>query len=89
MLSQEKEFDFALVFEWDRLGQLDRSLHMMFVPYPIAVLFLDEKKRVVDKAVLNPWQLNYTPRQPCQYVIELPVLTGKKVKLGDVLGWKE
>lgn len=89
MFSQESDFDFALVFTWKKASQTDRSLHMLFVPYPIMALFLDAHKRVVDQTVLQPWQLNYTPQRPCQYIIELPVLAGKKVKVGDVLDWEK
>jgi len=45
---------------------------MLFVFFPIDVIFLNSKKKVVDKTTLNPWQLNYTPKIPSKYVIELP-----------------
>ncbi len=61
------------------------GLHMLFVFYPIDVLFLDKKRKVVDmKENLRPFAF-YTPRRPCQYIIELPAGTIRKSRtcLGD------
>ncbi len=87
MFKAENNFDYALVFEWKKLGRATRSLHMLFVFFEIGVLFLDEKKRVVEKAVLKPWRLNYTPRHACQTIIVLPKELISKVKIGDKLQW--
>jgi uncharacterized protein len=61
------------------------SLHMLFVFCPIDVLFLDGKRKVVDiKQNFRPFTF-YTPRKPCQYVIEMAAGSIKKsrTKIGD------
>jgi uncharacterized protein len=61
------------------------SLHMMFVFYPIDVVFLDSKKKVVDtKENFKPFSL-YASKKPAKYCIECPKGTiGKtKTKVGD------
>ncbi len=60
-------------------------LHMFFVFYPIDVLFLDKKKRVVEiKENFRPFSF-YSPKNRAKYVIELPNEKVKKTgtKLGD------
>jgi len=77
----------ALLFEFSSARQ--QSLHMFFVFYSIDVLFLDDKKSVVDmKEGFKPFTA-YTSRARSKYVIELPRDTIKKSKtyVGDRLKW--
>jgi hypothetical protein len=75
--------DYALVFAFDSEKRRERTLTMMFVFYPIDVLFLDSRMRVVDiKERFMPFT-NYTPKKPCRYVIELPQGLSRKTKIGD------
>jgi uncharacterized membrane protein (UPF0127 family) len=77
----------ALLFEFRRAAE--QSLHMFFVFYPIDVLFLDEKKKVVDvKEGFRPFTV-YNSRQMAKYVLELPRGTVRRSKTceGDVLKW--
>ena len=60
-------------------------LHMLFVFYPIDVLFLDKNKVVAEiKESLMPFSV-YTPKKKALYIIELPQGAIKKSKtaLGD------
>ena len=60
-------------------------LHMLFVFYPIDVLFLDKNKTVTEtKENFRPFTF-YTPKNNAMYVIELPENTIKqtKTKIGD------
>ncbi len=58
-----------------------RSLHMLFVFFSIDVLFLDSKKKVVERATLKPFSL-YTSKKKARYVIELRKGQAKKIKIG-------
>lgn len=82
MGKKESEFDYALVFAWNTEGRLNRSIHMLFMNFSIMAVFLNKEKKVVDKTVLKPWQWNYTPKEKCQYVVEMPVKNGK-IRVGD------
>lgn len=78
----------ALVFKFGR--PMTQSLHMFFVFYPIDVIFLDDKKKVVEiKQDFRPFTI-YTSKRNAMYVIELPgSAVGKsKTGLGDVIGWQ-
>ncbi|MEK6876377.1 MAG: DUF192 domain-containing protein [Nanoarchaeota archaeon] len=61
------------------------TLHMLFVFYPIDVLFLDKNKVVVEiKENLMPFSF-YTPKNKAQYILELPqgAIKKTKTKIGD------
>ncbi|MBI2530471.1 MAG: DUF192 domain-containing protein [Candidatus Diapherotrites archaeon] len=78
--------DYALILCMPRESRLGAAIHMLFVFYPIDVLFLNSKKQVVDKALgLRPFALNYAPKRAAKYVVELPEGLGKKARIGDLL----
>jgi hypothetical protein len=64
-------------------------LHMFFVFFPIDVLFLDKKKKVVEiKENFRPFTC-CTPRAKAKYVIELPkgMIKKSKTKLNDLISF--
>jgi len=77
----------ALVFAFKE--EKITSLHMLFVFYPIDVLFLDKSKKIVEiKENFMPFSF-YRPKNKALYIIELPEGTIKKSKtgLGDKIGF--
>lgn len=82
MLEKREKFDYALVFEMPTENRYGASIHMMFMRFPIDVLFLNSEKRIVDLVQgLRPWVLNYTPKKPAKFIIEIPAGSGEKFKL--------
>ena len=72
----------ALVIKFDEEEKI--SLHMMFVFYPIDVIFVNKRKEVVDvKENLRPFD-THTSERKALYAIELPVGTirNSKTKIG-------
>ena len=60
-------------------------LHMLFVFYPIDILFLGKNKIVVEiKENFKPFSL-YTPKKKSKYIIELPKdsIKNSKTEIGD------
>jgi len=60
-------------------------LHMFFVFYPIDVLFLDQKRVVIEiKENFTPFSF-YTPKNKSKYIIELPknIIKETNTQLGD------
>ena len=89
MFSRRSRFNYCLIFPRPYSSIIGSSIHMMFVFYPITVVFLDDKKRVVDiikKA--KPFRLFYNPKKPAKYILELPITTNINfVKINDKLKW--
>jgi uncharacterized protein len=76
-----------LVFIFDKARS--QGLHMFFVFYPIDVLFLDDKKCIVEmKQMFWPFTL-YNSKRQAKYVIELPQgsIRRSKTGLGHVISW--
>lgn len=71
--------DKALVFEFSREKRI--GLHMLFVFYPIDVIFLDDKKRAVEITTLQPFCLSYAPKNKAKYIIECKVGSVKRAKV--------
>ena len=57
-----------LIFVFD--DEKRRDLHMLFVFFPINVLFLDKHKRVVEKARLKPFCF-YKSKKKAKYIVEI------------------
>jgi uncharacterized membrane protein (UPF0127 family) len=86
----KRGFDYALLFEFAGESRAKASIHMLFVFTPIDIAYLDKEKTVVDlKASLQPWTLNYTPKRPARFLLELPPGSIKKFKLeiGQKIDW--
>jgi len=88
MFSRKSKFNYCLIFSRPTSSILGSSIHMMFVFYPISVIFLNERKKVVDiKKKVIPF-LFYSPKKPAKYILELPIETNlNSVKLNDMFKW--
>jgi len=82
-LMLSKEQDIALIFKFHKEKVV--SLHMLFVFYPIDVLFIDKDKIVVDKKEnFRPFTF-YKSRKRSMYAVELPsgAIKKSKTSIGD------
>jgi uncharacterized membrane protein (UPF0127 family) len=70
-------------------SQLGTTIHMLFVPFPLGVVWLNAAGRVVDKVKALPWRPYYAPRGPARYILEThPDFLGQ-VAVGDVLAFDD
>lgn len=65
------------------------SIHMLFMAFPIAAIWMDEEFRVVDKVLARPWRLVYVPAKPAKYTLEASPILLDQLELGDQLVFKE
>ena len=85
MFSKKPDYGLVFAFQTEKI----RSLHMFFVFFPIDAVYLDENKKVVDiKRNLRPFSLNYTPKAPSKYLIEIPTHLASAIGIGDQLFWE-
>jgi uncharacterized membrane protein (UPF0127 family) len=87
MFEDKKKFNYALIFDFPNESRIGTSLHMLFVFFPIDVIFLNNDRRIVDKATLDPFIPNYTPKKAAKYVIEMPKGKAKMAKIGQKVEW--
>ncbi len=89
MLRASLPADEGLLFVTRSEGKTHTAIHMLFMRFSIAVIWLDKNGRVVDKQLAKPWRLAYTPAQPAQYYLEANVEMLERVNVGDVLRFDE
>ncbi|MFW6230551.1 MAG: DUF192 domain-containing protein [Nanoarchaeota archaeon] len=82
--------DEGYIFSFKR--DIIAAIHMLFVFFPIDIIWLDEKKQVVEmRENIWPFTLSVIPNRKSRYFIEVPKNTIKKTRtaVGDQLGWTE
>ena len=69
-------------------SRMNTSIHMLFMNFPIAVVWLDKEFRVVDTVIAKPWRLAYVPAKPAVLTLEaLPEMAGR-ISVGDQLAFE-
>ncbi len=87
MLRRDLPEDEGLLFIYGRESRVDTSIHMLFMFFPIATVWLDSNGRVVDKVLAKPWRPAYASRKPAQYFIEARPSLLDRVQIDDRLQW--
>lgn len=75
----------AFIFDERRESVTTTAITMLFVFFPIAVIWLNGDKRVVAKVLARPWRLIYAPDKPARYYVEAHPSILDKVNIGDML----
>ena len=65
------------------------SIHMFFVFFPIAAIWINQKGKVTSAQLAKPWRPYYASPTPASYVIETSPDYLEKVSVGDFLEFIE
>lgn len=76
-----------LVYSRPSIGMT--SIHMFFVPFPLAVFWLDAGGTVVDRVKALPWRPYYAPSVPACYVLELHPRAMELLQIGNRVEFHE
>jgi uncharacterized membrane protein (UPF0127 family) len=88
MLRHDLPEDEGLIFVYHHENIVETSIHMFFMNFAIATIWLDKDARVVDKVLAKPWRPMYASHKPAQYVIEARPTLLDKVAIGDRLAFE-
>jgi len=77
--------DEGLLLVGHRESRADTAIHMFFVFFPIATIWLDRNGQVVDAQLARPFRPLYIPRAPARDVLEGPPTLLGQVRIGDQL----
>jgi len=58
------------------------SVTMLFCFHPLEIIFVNSTYQIVEKTIVLPWKLNYTPAKACKYIIEAEVGAFAKLDIG-------
>lgn len=70
MFQRDIEKQSGILLKMDQPSRLNASIHMLFMNFNIAVIWLDENLVVVDTALAKAWRLYYAPQKPALSVVE-------------------
>jgi hypothetical protein len=70
-------------------SRIESSIHMFFMNFSIAVIWLDSSYKVVDTCLAKPWHPYYASSQPARYVLETHPDRLKDFKIGDEVTVKD
>lgn len=77
----------ALLFEDKRESIVGTSIHMFFVFFPIAVIWLREDGTVVDSVIAYPFRPYYASSAPAKYFLEGPPFLVETISIGERLSF--
>lgn len=60
----------GLVLVNNKDDRLNSAIHMFFVFFDLAVIWVNTEGKVVDTVLAKPWRPHYAPQSPARYVIE-------------------
>jgi uncharacterized membrane protein (UPF0127 family) len=79
----------GLVLAETRSSIAATSIHMFFVPFDIAAIWLDDQFQVVHTALAKAWHLYYASPKAARYVLEASPELLQRVKIGDRLKFEK
>lgn len=63
--------DEGLLLAIGRDSRADSSIHMFFVPFDLAVFWINTNMEVVDKVLAKSWHPAYFPARGARYTLEV------------------
>ncbi len=89
MFRSQLGVDEGLLLVEGRDSRLDSSIHMFFVPFDLAVFWIDSSLTVVDKVMAKSWKPAYLSRQPARYILEIHPNRWENYEIGDHIEFKD
>ena len=80
--------DEGLLLVGKRDSRLDSSIHMLFVPFDLSVIWINSAMQVVDKVLAKAWRPAYFSKQPARYVLEIHPARWEDFQIGDQVEFK-
>jgi uncharacterized membrane protein (UPF0127 family) len=61
----------GLLLVENRDSRVNTSIHMFFVPFDLAVFWINSEMLVVDKVIAKSWRPAYLPKADAKYTLEI------------------
>lgn len=84
-LSQEE----GLLLVQNQESRLDAAIHMFFMGFDIAAIWLDAQKKVVDAKIARRWRPYYMPQAPAQFILEVSTFWIDHFNIGDQVDFEK
>jgi uncharacterized membrane protein (UPF0127 family) len=80
--------DEGLVLVGKRDSRLESSIHMLFVSFDLAVIWINANMQIVDKVLARSWRSAYFSNEPASYVLEVHPERWEEFQIGDTVEFK-
>jgi hypothetical protein len=80
--------DDGLLLVEKRDSRLDTSIHMFFVPFDLAVFWINSEMAVVDKVIARSWRPAYFPKADAKFTLEIHPDRIGDYEIGDKVEFK-
>ena len=80
--------DDGLLLVEKRDSRLDTSIHMFFVPFDLAVFWINSEMTIVDKVIAKSWKPAYFPKADAMYTLEVHPSRWADYEIGDRVEFK-
>jgi len=81
--------DGLLLVQGKRDSRVDSSIHMLFVPFELAVFWINTEMKVVDKVIAKPWKPAYVSAEPARFVLEIHPSRWSDYEIGDSVEFQD
>lgn len=88
MFRSRLHLDEGLLLVQGRDSRLDSSIHMFFVPFDLAVFWINSKLEVIDKIIAKSWRPAYFPKAEAKYILEIHPDRFNDYGIGDRVEFK-
>ena len=75
--------DGLLLVQGQRDSRIDTSIHMLFVPFSLNVVWINTELIVVDKVIAKSWRPAYFPANPACFILEIHPDRWEDYQIGD------
>jgi uncharacterized protein len=71
MFRSQLRLNEGLLLVEKRDSRIDTSIHMFFVPFDLAVFWINSEMTVVDKVIAKSWHPAYLPKASARFTLEI------------------
>lgn len=89
MFTSQLPHNLGLLLVEKRESRLDSAIHMFFVNYNLAVVWIDHNHQVVDTCIARRWRPFYMPSTPARYILEMHEDHLADFNVGDIVVFLE
>lgn len=83
MFRRSLGYEESLLLVQNRDSLLDSGIHMMFMNFDLAVVWINSSNEVVDVRLAQTWKPAYIPKNPARYVLEMHASRLTEFEIGD------
>jgi uncharacterized membrane protein (UPF0127 family) len=88
MFRPRLDFNDGLLLVNEKDSRLDSSIHMFFVPFDLAVFWVNDDLTVVDKVIAKSWRPAYVSKSAARYILEVHPNRIGDYEIGDKVEFK-